>query len=228
MAKKYKILLGILIVIVAVVAFLAVIIIPRRMEYIQSDEYQYELKCAELKKTLKDEYNRYLSEMNVKYEPEDNILKVTFYETGSYFEYAYKCKLAVEDYINTHPDFFVHELQSKVWVASKTDEYLDYEREFYYYSGVVNKNGNSDTDFKLNRLIYLTDRYDLAYNNSFDMDIIYLKMSSYCDFDSAIELMRFARNIELMDYESDIKNQFTEQQVQEIWSKAPDCCSMGG
>lgn len=75
-----------LIIIGSVLVLWLIIILPDRIEYWNSEDYQYDKKCSELEKQLKETYGDYLGEMKVSFSTEDNLLTVAFYERSYYFD----------------------------------------------------------------------------------------------------------------------------------------------
>lgn len=172
----------VIIVISVVFALYLVIAMPQRISYLRSDNFQYDKKCAELKKELRSEFRGDLGELTVHFYSETNTLTVSFYESGYRFDRAFECKKDIEAYVNGHPDFFVRELGSKVEVESKTDPYYDYPREMYIYKGSADKNG-----LILDTMQYLTDAYTLERSEFIpQLDITALVVTDYGDVNSAM------------------------------------------
>ncbi len=169
-----------LIIIGTVLVLWLIIILPDRIAYLQSEDYQYDKKCVQLEKELKKEFGKYLGEMKVSFKTENNTLTVAFYEKSYYFDQAYYCKKAVEEYLSTNTDFFVHELKSNVEVQAKTDPYLDYPREMYIYKG------GYDTGFELKELQYQTNAYGIEKAYKTELDITSLTVTNYGDAASAM------------------------------------------
>lgn len=191
MSKQLR---NLLIVIGAVLALWLIIILPDRISYFKSENYQYDKKCSELEKQLKKEFGKHLGEIKVSFKTEENLLTAAFYEKSYYFDRSYECKKAVEEYINSHPDFFVHELKSKVEVQSKTDPFMDYPREMYIYTGVA------DGVLKLDELKYQTDAYAIERAQKTELDIKTLTVTNYGDFNSAVIVAEHAPSLEKITF----------------------------
>lgn len=203
MSKQLKILL---IVIGAVFLLWLAIILPDRIAYIKSPDFGYDKKCTELEKELKRELKKYLGELNVSFSSESNTLTVSFYESGYNFNYAYRCKTMTEDYINSHSEFFVHELGSAVEVQSKTDPYYDYPREMYIYKRTV-ENGT----LALDEMQYLTDAYAIDRAKPEEIDIKTLTVTDHGDFDSAYAVAEVSPYLEKISFENKYRQPDDEQ-----------------
>ncbi|MBQ8826170.1 MAG: hypothetical protein IJ007_03655 [Oscillospiraceae bacterium] len=194
-----------LIIFGAVFILWLIIILPGRIEYLNSEDYQYDRKCSELEKQLKETYGDYLGEMKVSFSTEDNLLTVAFYERSYYFDQAYYCKKSVEDYINSNSGFFVNQLESYVEVQSKNNPYMDYEREMYIYRG------KAENGLALDELVYNTDSYFIWKAFKTETDIRTLTVRSYGDVTSALEVIAQSPQLERVCFKEKYRQPDGEQ-----------------
>lgn len=206
-----------LIIIGSVLLMWLIIILPERIGYWNSPDYEYDKKCVELEKQLKDTYSDYLGEMKVSFSTDENLLTVAFYERSYYFDQAYYCKKSVEDYINSNKDFFVNQLKSNVQVQSKNNPYMDYETEMYIYKGTV---GDS---LKLDELVYNTDAYFIWKAVKTETDIRRLTVRSYGDTASALEVIAQSPRLEHISFEEKYR-QPHEDQLKALREAAGEDC----
>lgn len=194
-----------------------IIILPERIEYWNSENYQYDKKCVELEKQLKKTYGDYLGEMNVSFSTEENLLTVFFYERSYYFDQAYYCKKSVEEYISSNKDFFVNELKSNVEVQSRNNPYMDYEIEMYIYKGKV------EEELKLDELVYNTDAYFIHKAHKVETDIKTLTVKSYGDVTSAMEVIKQSPALERVSFKEKYR-QPDEAQLKELENTVGEGC----
>jgi hypothetical protein len=146
---------------------------------------------------------------------------VSFYEKSYYFDYAYRCKVLTEEYVNSHSDFFACELGSYVQVQSKTDPYYDYPREMYIYKGKI-----EDGSLALSELQYLTDAYAIGYSEPAELDIKVLTITDYGDFDSAYAVAEMSPALEEIVFETDERRLPDEEQTEKLREIAPEGCEI--
>lgn len=194
-----------------------IIILPGRIEYWNSEDYQYDKKCVELEKQLKETYGDYLGEMEVRFSTEENLLRVSFYERSYYFDQAYFCKRSVEEYISSNKDFFVNDLESTVQVQSLNNPYMDYDIEMYYYKG---KAGNGVV---LDELVYNTDAYFIWKAVDTVTDIKTLTVRSYGDVTSALEVIAQSPQLEKVRFAEKYR-QPDEKQLEELRNAVGESC----
>ena len=194
-----------------------IIILPGRIEYRNSEDYQYDKKCVELEKQLKETYGDYLGEMDVRFSTEENLLRVSFYERSYYFDQAYFCKRSVEEYISSNKDFFVNDLESTVQVQSLNNPYMDYDIEMYYYTG---KAGNGVV---LDELVYNTDAYFIWKAVDTVTDIKTLTVRSYGDVTSALEVIAQSPQLEKVRFAEKYR-QPDEKQLEELRNAVGESC----
>ena len=206
-----------LIIFGAVFILWLIIILPERIEYWNSEDYQYDKKCVELEKHLKETYGEYLGEMDVSFSTEDNLLTVAFYERSYYFDQAYYCKKSVEDYVNSNSDFFVNKLGSFVEVQSKNNPYMDYEREMYIYRG------KAENGLELDELVYNTDSYFIWKAVKTETDIKTLTVRSYGDVTSALEVIAQSPELGRVRFEEKYR-QPDEKQLETLENAVGDGC----
>lgn len=194
-----------------------IIILPGRIEYWNSEDYQYDKKCVELEKQLKETYGDYLGEIDVRFSTEENLLRVSFYERSYYFDQAYFCKRSVEEYISSNKDFFVNDLESTVQVQSLNNPYMDYDIEMYYYKG---KAGNGVV---LDELVYNTDAYFIWKAVDTVTDIKTLTVRSYGDVTSALEVIAQSPQLEKVRFAEKYR-QPDEKQLEELRNAVGESC----